>query len=91
VRIKIVDDEIFYGFQINNTESVIVGRDREEILARIQRGFERQYYLYGKLKREDIKAIDYETIQAWKKFKGMLYLAKLKVFTCQIQDNNFVL
>ena len=26
--IKIVDDEIFYDFQLNTTESVIVGRDR---------------------------------------------------------------
>ena len=29
--IKIVDDEIFYDFQINNTESVIVGTEREEV------------------------------------------------------------
>src|SRR6476646_7499533 len=65
--IKIVDDEIFYGFQINNTESVIVGRDREEILARIQRAFENQYNLYGKLKRDDIQTLDYETLQAWKR------------------------
>jgi hypothetical protein len=34
--IKIVDDEIFYDFQLNTTESVIVGRDREEVLDRIQ-------------------------------------------------------
>jgi len=34
-----VDDEIFYDLQLNTTESVIVGRDREEVLARIQRGF----------------------------------------------------
>ena len=38
--IKIVDDEIFYDFQINTTESVIVGTAREEVLERIQRGFE---------------------------------------------------
>jgi hypothetical protein len=35
--IKIVEDEIFYDFLINTTESVIVGTDREEVLARIQR------------------------------------------------------
>jgi len=57
-----VDDEIFYYFQLNTTQSVIVGRDRDEVLNRIQRGFENQYNLYGKLKREDIKAIDYETL-----------------------------
>jgi hypothetical protein len=57
-----VDDEIFYYFQLNTTQSVIVGRDRDEVLNRIQRGFENQYNLYGKLKQEDIKAIDYETL-----------------------------
>ena len=35
--IKIVDDEISYDFQLNTTESVIVGTDREEVLSRIQR------------------------------------------------------
>jgi hypothetical protein len=64
--IKIVDDEIFYDFQLNTTESVIVGRDRKEVLEKIQRGFENQYHLYGKLKKENIKAIDYETLQVWK-------------------------
>ena len=61
--IKIIDDEILYNFQLNTTESVIVGTDREEVLARIQRGFENQFNLYGKLKREDIQALDYETLQ----------------------------
>jgi hypothetical protein len=67
--IKIVDNEIFYNFQLNNTESVIVGTDREEVLGRIQRGFENQYKLYGKLKKEDIKSLDYETLQAWKRLQ----------------------
>ena len=59
--IKIGDDEIFYDFQLNTTESAIVGWDRDEVLERIQRGFENQYNLYDKLMREDIKALDYET------------------------------
>jgi hypothetical protein len=67
--IKIVDEEILYDFQLNNTESVIVGTDREEVLDRIQRGFERQFKQYGKLKREDIKSLDYETLQAWKRMQ----------------------
>jgi hypothetical protein len=67
--IKIVDDEIHYDFQLNNTESVIVGTDREEVLARIQRGFERQYNQYGKLKKDEIKALDYETLQAWNRIQ----------------------
>ena len=52
--IKIVDDEIFYDFQLNTTKSVIVGTDRDEVLEKIQRGFENQYNLFGKLKREDL-------------------------------------
>jgi hypothetical protein len=67
--IKIVDDEIFYDFQLNTTESVIVGRDREDVIERIQRGFKNQYNKYGKLKIQDIKALDYETLQAWKRLQ----------------------
>jgi hypothetical protein len=67
--IKIVDDEIHYDFQTNNTESVIVGTDRDEVLDRIQRGFEYQFKLYGKLKREDIGSIDHDTLQVWKRIQ----------------------
>ena len=58
-----------YDFQLNTTQSVIVGTDRDEVLDKIQRGLEYQYHLYGKLKKEDIKAIDYETLQAWKRLQ----------------------
>lgn len=67
--VKIVDEEIHYDFQLNNTESVIVGTEREEVLEKIQRGFECQPKLYGKLKKEDINAIDYDTLQAWKRMQ----------------------
>ena len=67
--IKIVDEEIFYDFQLNNTESIIVGTDREEVLERIQIGFECQYNQYGKLKKEDISSLDYDTLQAWKRIQ----------------------
>ena len=43
---------MFYDYQLNNSESVIVGTDREEVLEKIQRGFESQYNLYGKLRRK---------------------------------------
>lgn len=43
--IKIVNDDLFYGFQLNTTESAIVERDREEILAKKFRGFENPYHL----------------------------------------------
>jgi hypothetical protein len=61
--IKIVDEEIHYDFQLNNTEFVIVGTNRNEILERIQRGFEYQFKQYGRLKREDIKSLEYEKLQ----------------------------
>jgi hypothetical protein len=41
--VKIVNEEILYDFQLNNTESVIAGTDKEEVIARIPRGFEYQY------------------------------------------------
>jgi len=68
--------EIF-NFHLNTTESVIVVTDREEVLARIQRGFENQFNLFGKLKRKDIKSLDYETMQAWKRLQTC-YIDKVK-------------
>ena len=72
--IKIVYDEIYYDFQINTTESVIIGRNRQEVLEKVQRGFENQYNKYGKLKREDIKTLDYKTLQAWKRLQNHILL-----------------
>jgi hypothetical protein len=68
--IKIVDEEIHYDFHFNNTESIIVGNDREEALARIREGFERQYNQYGKLKREEVSSLDYDTLLTWKKYRN---------------------
>jgi hypothetical protein len=70
--IKIVDEEIYYDFQLNNSESIIVGTEREEVLARIQRGFEYQYDAYGRIEKEDIGALDYDTMQAWKRLQKHL-------------------
>ena len=67
--IKIVDDEICADFQINNTESVIVGIERDEVLDRIQRGFEQQYNDYDRLKKEDIKSFNHETMETWKRIQ----------------------
>jgi hypothetical protein len=55
--IKIIDKKIFYDFQLNTIESVIVGRHREEVLEKIQRGFENQYNPHDKLKLKDIQAL----------------------------------
>jgi hypothetical protein len=72
--IKIIDEEIYYDFQLNNTESIVVGTDREEVLARIQRGFEYQYNAYGRIKKEDIGALDYNTMQAWKRLQKLILI-----------------
>ncbi len=72
--IKIIDEEIYYDFQTNNREPVIVGTDREEVLARIQRGFEYQVRAYGKLneKEKDSPVMDYIAKQAWKGIQKLI-------------------
>lgn len=40
--IKIANDEIYHDFRINNTGSVVMGTERDEVLRRMQRGFECQ-------------------------------------------------
>ena len=71
--IKITNDEIYHDFQSNNTESVIVGTERDEVLQRIQRGFEYQFEMYGKLRDSDINpATDYQTLQAWKRIQRLI-------------------
>ncbi|HYO06290.1 MAG TPA: hypothetical protein VER14_04840 [Phototrophicaceae bacterium] len=71
--IKIVDEEIYHDFQPNNTESVIVGTDRKEVLARIQRGFEYQFRAYGKAKNgEHNPDMDYNAKQAWKRLQRLI-------------------
>jgi hypothetical protein len=78
--IKIVDEEIYYDFQPNNTESVIVGTDRKEVLARIQRGFEYQFRAYGNAKKEeDIPNMDYNSKQAWKRIQRLIVNEKDKL------------
>ena len=48
--IKIPTEEILDDDAINNTESVIVGTDRQEVLNRIQTAFAREFERYGKLR-----------------------------------------
>jgi hypothetical protein len=54
---------------LNNTESVIVGTDRQEVLNRLQIAFTRELERYGKLKESDIRPRDYETKQAWTRIR----------------------
>ena len=67
--IKIPTEEILDDDAINNTESMIVGTDRQEVLNRIQTSFAREFERYGKLKESDIRPIDYETKQAWTRIR----------------------
>ena len=57
--IKIPTEEILDDDAINNTESIIVGTDRQEVLNRIQTAFAREFERYGKLKESDIRPMDY--------------------------------
>lgn len=63
--IKIPTEKILDDFALNNTESVIVGTDRSEVLNRLQTAFAREFERYGKLRESDIQPMDYETKQAW--------------------------
>jgi hypothetical protein len=62
--IKIPTKEILDDDAINNTECVIVGTDRKEVLDGLQTTFAREFQRYGKLKELDISHADYETKQA---------------------------
>ena len=70
--VKIVDEEIHYDFEINNTECVVVGTDRKEVFTVLQKGFASQYKRYGKWEEKDIPATAYETRQAWKRIQRIL-------------------
>ena len=67
--IKIPTKEILDDNAINNTESIIVGTHRKEVLDRIQTAFTREFQRYSKFKESDISHINYETKQAWKRIR----------------------
>jgi hypothetical protein len=62
--IKIPTEEILDDDVINNTESMIVGTDRSEVLNRLQTTFAREFQRYGKPRESDIRPMDHETRQA---------------------------
>ena len=66
---KIPTEEILDDFGINTTESVIVGTDRNEVVNRLQTEFAREFERYGKLKESEVRPMDYETKQAWKRIR----------------------
>jgi len=67
--IKIPTEQILDDDAINNTESIIVGTDRVEVLNRIQTTFAREFERYGKLSESDIAHIDYGTKQTWNRIR----------------------
>ncbi len=69
-----------------------MGTDREEVLARVQRGFEYQYNAYGKIKKEDIASLDYNTMQAWKRLQKHIKIRRLKrLFSKEIKSTITIL
>ena len=67
--IRIPNEEIVDDFGINNTDTVMVGSDRLEVLNWLQEHFAREFRRYGKLKESDIRPMDYETKQAWARIR----------------------
>lgn len=67
--IKIPTEELLYDDAINNTEAIIVGTDREEVLHRLQTVFSREFERYGKLKESDISHMNYDAKQSWKRIR----------------------
>jgi len=67
--IKIPTKEIMEDGAINNTEAIIVGTDRMDVLNRLQTVFAREFERYGKLRESDIRPMDYKTKQAWTRIR----------------------
>ena len=67
--IKIPTEEIMEDGAINNTEAVLIGTDRMEVLNRLKTVFAREFERYRKLKESDIRPTDYTTKQAWKRIR----------------------
>lgn len=67
--IKMPTEELLYDEAINNTEAIIVGTDRQDVLHRLQTVFAREFQIYGKLKESDIRPTDYDTKQAWSRVR----------------------
>ncbi|MDN5845209.1 MAG: hypothetical protein L0H53_02925 [Candidatus Nitrosocosmicus sp.] len=61
--IKIPTEEIINDYEVNNTESMICGTDRIELLNRIQTTFVREFERW-KVKEPDIRPTNYKTMQA---------------------------
>ena len=67
--IKIPTEEILDDFGINNTDTIIVGTDRREVLDWLQERFAPEFQRFGKLKGSDIRPMNYKTKQAWTRIR----------------------
>lgn len=74
--VKIADEEIHHDFEIDNSVFVVVGKDRMEVLATLQRGFAGHYKRHGKIEEKDIPAMDYNKRQAWKRMQMLKEIGK---------------
>ena len=54
---------------IDNTESIIIGTDRNEVLNRLQTTFSMEFERYGKIKESEIRPMGYKTRQAWTRIR----------------------
>ncbi len=70
--VRMAQEEIYSDRDINNSEAVMVGAPREEVIARIQLALAREYERYGKLKEEDIPLADYDGRQQWKRIYSQI-------------------
>ncbi len=67
--IKIPTEEILDDFAINNTDTVIVGSDRQEVLDWLQEHFAREFRRFGRLKESDGMLLNHEVKQAWTRIR----------------------
>jgi hypothetical protein len=67
--IKIPTKEIMEDGAINNTECIVVGTHRKEVLNRLQAVFSREFERHWKLKESNSRPMDYDTKQAWTRIR----------------------
>ena len=70
--VKVQREEIYSDNDINNSEVIMVGTPREEVIARIQQALTREYERYGKLKENDIPLSDYDGRQQWERIQKFI-------------------
>ncbi len=58
--VKIEQEEIYNDKDIKNSEAIMVGTPREEVIDRLQLALTREFERYGKVKKKDIPISDYD-------------------------------